>query len=124
MKLLADHLILDVKKGGHGFQRRDIYGSGGTFVELLLRVHHFEHGKLQQTLTHKEHIPELQLQRELLLAQYWTGRQWKRQPEPRPLWQKLEQGITTGDSDLTRLLFEVVRVFGAQQISFRFTNTI
>lgn len=124
MKLLADHLILDVKKGGHGFHRRDIYGGGGVFVAVLERVHHYEHGRLQRTLTHKEHIPELQLQRELLLAQYWTGRRWQRQAEPQQLWRKLEQGITTGDPDLTRSLFAVAQAFGAEQISIRFENTI
>jgi hypothetical protein len=120
---LIDHLVLAVNKGGHGFQRRDIYGGGGTYIELLERVHHFDHGRLQGTLTHSIHVPALQLQRELLLAQYWTGRQWKRQPEPRSTWKPLAHGITTGEPDLTLSLLEVVRVFGGEQISIDFRST-
>ena len=122
LKQLAEHLILSVKKGGHGFERSNIYSWGGTPVTILEKVHHIEHGRLQLTLTHKEHEPELQLQRELLLAQYWTGSKWIRAEQP-SRWEKLGPETTTGDPDLTRSLFEVGRAFGQEKILIRFITT-
>jgi hypothetical protein len=117
-------LILAVKKGGHGFQRRDIYTSG-ILVPTLVKVHHVEHGRLQSTLCHKSHVPELQLQRELLIEQYWSGQRWIRVGErQQQSWQKLTPEITTGEPDLTASLFVIVRAFGERQTRLRFIGRI
>jgi hypothetical protein len=121
-RILVEHLVLPIPKGGHSFQRRDIYGNGGTYNVVLEQLHHYEHAKLQLTLQHKIHEGELQLQREMLLTQYWSGVRWTRAEESRePQWRRLGLETTIGEPDLARSLLEVAHVFG-EGISFRFVK--
>jgi hypothetical protein len=115
---LSDHLIATIPKGGHGFLRKDLYANLG----IIERVHHNDHLHHQGTLTHKEHPPEIEIDRQKLVTQYWMGREWKRPPEPPQLWKKLGPKVTTGDADLTASLFVIVRAFGAERTSFRFVS--
>lgn len=118
MILLPDHLTLAVDKGGHGFERRNLYVAGGFFEQILIRGHHYDHANLQSTLRHKTHPPAIELEREKLLQQYWNGRRWTRQAE-REFWQILGPQTTIGEPELSRALLEVARAFGSHQIAFR-----
>jgi hypothetical protein len=118
---LIDHLTMKIAKGGHGFERRNLYIGGLLSTPLLERGHHYEHAKLQSTIAHNEHDGELALQRELLIAQYWTGKQWTREREMQsPLWQTITPETITGDPDLTASLLEIDRALSGSVISFRF----
>ena len=119
---IIQHLISVVPKGGHGFIRRDCYSA---FDEILVKVHHFDHGHLQGTLSHREHPPEIELERQLLLAQYWTGRTWKRMGERQTSqWKSLGEGATIGEPDLVTSLLEIVRGLNDGGVLFRLKNTI
>jgi hypothetical protein len=116
MNKLGYHLAVTVKKGGHGFSSRDLRG---TDDPLLQRIHHFDHGRLQKTLSHQTHETEIELERQLLLAQFWDGKRWRRQAQEPELWTKPEQKTITSEPDLAASLLEIARAFGTENFSFR-----
>jgi hypothetical protein len=119
LKLLTTHLTDTIPKGGHGFEQRTFYQHGGTLESLVERIHYQDHLRNQRTLQHQKHSLEIELEREKLINQYWTGRTWKRQPELSQQWKTLKQADTIGDPDLVASLLEIVRVFGEPNITFR-----
>jgi hypothetical protein len=121
---LVNHLTASIPKGGHGFERRNFYERGGTLVSLVEKIHYSDHLVNQASLRHKNHPSEIELEREKLITQYWTGRKWGRLPEPQSRWTTLGPDAIIGDPDLAASLLVIARVFGMTRLSYYVENII